>query len=102
MHDGSRCFLDLPATSDWCAVRDHVAKLPGAKLTGFLTDQITEAWIDFRFRDHRFTIHDPTGDYWFFVSDPNCPEQILVDVADHFGMLLRPPTAPSNYRLERP
>jgi hypothetical protein len=63
MRDGSRHFAALPETRDWYAVRDHVRWLPGAELTGFLCDGVTEAWIDFRFRGHRFSINDQYGDY---------------------------------------
>jgi hypothetical protein len=49
MNDGSRNFGALPQNELWYAVRDHVQNPPSAKLTGFLCDNITEAWIDFSF-----------------------------------------------------
>ena len=54
MHDASRHFGALPETYDvqspqWYRVRDHVARLQGAVLTGFTTDDVIEAWIDFRY-----------------------------------------------------
>ena len=89
MCDGSRNFADLPQNLDWYPVRDHVQALPGAVLTGFLTDHVTEAWIDFTYRSHRFSINDQNGDYWFFVDDPECDEAILGEVLTHFeGLLL--------------
>ena len=88
MHDGSRHFGDLPQTVLWYAVRDHVAQLPGAVLTGFVTDDVTEAWIDFTYHSHAFSINDQLGEYWFFVNDPACPETILSEVLDHFAGLL--------------
>ena len=88
MHDGSRHFGDLPQTALWYDVRDHVARLPGAQLTGFVTDDITEAWIDFTYRQHDFSINDQFGDYWFFVSDPACPDEVLNEVLSHFAELL--------------
>jgi hypothetical protein len=90
MHDGSRHFGDLPQTRMWYAIRDHVERLPGAVLTGFITDGITEAWIDFTYREHAFSINDQFGDYWFFVNDPGCPDDILSDVLGHFAELLEP------------
>jgi hypothetical protein len=105
MRDGSRCFLSLHPNADWTAVRDHVGRLEGAKLTGFLTDGITEAWIDFHYAGHKFNINDSPGDYWFFVSDPTCPDTILHKVAEHFASLLEPVGSsqglPSNTSLER-
>jgi len=88
MHDGSRCFLALPPAVDWYAVRDHVAGLRGAELTGFLTDDVTECWIDFRYSGHEFSINDAPGDYWFFVEDAACPDAVLQSVAAHFSLLL--------------
>ncbi len=88
MHDGSRNFTDLPMTQDWYAVRDHVRLLPGATLTGFVTDDVTEAWIDFTWRGHRFSINNQYGDDWFFVDDPLCPEGFLMEVRAHWAELL--------------
>jgi hypothetical protein len=79
MHDGSRQFGELPQRVGWYAVRDHVLRLPGASLTGFLCDGVTEAWIDFAFAGHAFTINDQFGEYWFRrqprvsrAAPPNC------------------------------
>ncbi len=87
MNDGSRHFTDFPVTLDWYAVRDHVKTLPGAILTRFVTDGFSEAWIDFTYRGHRFSINDQYGDYWFFVDDPTCPEEILLEVQAHWAKL---------------
>lgn len=51
-------------------MRDHVEKLEGATLTGFLCDGVLEAWIDFSFRNHDFSINDQFSEYYFFVKDP--------------------------------
>lgn len=88
MHDGSRYFGDLPQTTNWYLVRDEVVKLPGAELKSFVTDHITEAWIDFSYQGHQFSINDQYGDYWFFVKDPACPDAILLAVLEHFKSLL--------------
>lgn len=88
MCDGTRNFATLSASRDWYAVRDHVASLAGAAITAFVCDDLTEAWIDFRFRGHEFSINDQMGEYWFFVRDPNCDATILQAVAEHFRTLL--------------
>lgn len=88
MNDGSRHFGGLPQTKLWYEVRDHTEKLAGAKLTGFITDHVTEAWIDFEYREHTFSINDQYGEYWFFVADPACPDEILAQVLAHYGSLL--------------
>jgi hypothetical protein len=105
MRDGSRCFLALRPNADWETVRNHVPGLEGAKLTRFLTDGIAEAWIDFHYAGYKFNINDSPGDYWFFVSDPECPDSILHKVAEHFGSLLEPEGSkqglPPNKSFER-
>ena len=90
MHDGSRHFGGLPQTVLWEEMRDHIATLPGATITGFVCDYVTEAWIDFTYAGHSFSVNDQYGDYWFFVDDPACPDHVLVDVLDHCEMLLGP------------
>ncbi len=87
---GSREFATLPPNYTGYSTRDHVMKLPGAKLTSFITDCITESWIDFTYRGHNFTLNDPWNDYYCFVEDPACPDDILVDVVEHFLQLLEP------------
>jgi hypothetical protein len=82
-HDGSRQFLALPATRGPRALRDHLAKLPGARIGGVVSDGITESWIDFEFGDHAFTVNEQFGEYWFFVRDPGCPPAVLAAVAAH-------------------
>jgi len=88
MHDGSRNFADLPVTKLWYDVRDHVRTLAGAQLTGFVCDDVTEAWIDFTYREHHFSINDQHGNYWFFVEDPGCDHAILEEVLHHWERLL--------------
>ncbi len=88
MNDGSRQFAKLPQTKLWHELRDHLQKLNGAVVTGFLTDGNTEAWIDFKFRGQTFTINDQFGHYWFFVDDPLCPDEILTEVVTHCERLL--------------
>ena len=88
MNDGSRQFGELPQRVLWYEMRDHLLRLPGVKLTSFVCDGVTEAWIDFTFGGHVFSINDQFGDYWFFVSDPECPESLLRSVLDHFEQIL--------------
>ena len=88
MNDGSRKFAELPQTRLWRELRDHLQTLSGAVVTSFLTDGVTEAWIDFTFRGHSFTVNDQFGDYWFFVADPSCPHGILTEVVSHCERLL--------------
>jgi len=88
MNDGSRHFGDLPQTVLWHQLRNHIEQLAGAEVTHFVTDNVTEAWIDFSFRGHRFSVNDQFGAYWFFVNDPTCPDEILEAVLSHCEFLL--------------
>jgi hypothetical protein len=93
MNDGSRRFAALPETFNarhpqWEVLRDWVRALPGATLTDFMTDDITEAWIDFAFCGQTFSINNQFGEWWFFVSDPGCPDDVLERVVAHFETLL--------------
>ena len=92
MKDGSRHFAGLPQTTLWYDVRDHVDRLTGATLTGFVTDHVTEAWIDFTYAGHHFSINDQGGQYGFFVVDPACPDEVLLRVLRYFEHLLVSPS----------
>ena len=88
MKDGSRPFGDLAQTVLWHELRDHIERFDGAEVTGFITDEITEAWIDFSYCGYHFSVNDQFGDYWFFVEDPKCPDEILEAVLSHCELLL--------------
>ena len=88
MHDGSRHFAALPETESWHALHEHVKKLEGVGDTDIITDEVTEAWIDFSFRGHEFSVNNQHGDYWFFVEDPACPTEVLEAVLSHCKLLL--------------
>jgi len=82
-NDGSRWFAELPESRSWRELRDHLARLSGVYITKFLTDEVTEAWIDFAYRGHTFSVNNQFGDYWFFVREPGCPDDILIEVVSH-------------------
>jgi hypothetical protein len=89
MKDGSRKFGEMPQRALSEEMRDHALRLRGATLTRFVCDGVTEAWIDFTFGGHAFSINDQLGDYWFFVAAPACPEVLLREVLDHFEQSAR-------------
>ena len=98
MNDGSRHFGSLPETYDtespqWHRLRAHLETLPGAALTRFVTDDVTEAWLEWTWREHAFSLNDQHGEWWFFVADPRCPDALLEAVLTHFEVLLAPTTA---------
>lgn len=108
MNDGSRHFGDLPEryhvdVPEWEVLRDQVGALAGATLTGFATDHVTEAWIDFTWRGRSFSINNQHGQWWFFVDDVACPDELLYAVLDHFEDRLDPirTAAPDGYEIGR-
>lgn len=84
MHDGSRNFADLPEVIFFDKLREIAKLLEGAAETAFVTDWVTEVWLDFDFRGYKFSINNQNGDYWFFVENPECPDKILLEVVEHF------------------
>lgn len=84
MKDGSRNFADLPEVVSFDELREHGRTLRGAVETGFATDWVTEVWLDLYYRDHRFSINNQMGEYWFFVEQPDCADEILIDFVRHF------------------
>ena len=88
MNDGSRHFADMPEAVFFDDLADHTEELEGALITEFITDGVIEMWLEFEYRGQHFSVNNQLGDYWFFVRDPNCPEEILLEVCDHFRHLL--------------
>jgi hypothetical protein len=96
LKDGSRLFAELWETQSKDAVRGHVAKLRGAAVEPI--DASSEAEmpvIRFGYAGHTFSIVAGTGEFRLIVADPNCDEDILMQVAGHFNELLRPTTTHS-------
>jgi hypothetical protein len=87
MKDGSRQFGILPQAVLWSELGDHIGKLDGLEITDFLTDQMTEAWIDFSYRGYKFSVNDQYGEYWFFVDNPQCPDETLETILSHCQLL---------------
>jgi len=88
MNDGSRHFGDLTESIEWHQLRDHIERLDGVGVTDFITDNVTEVWIDFGYRGYRFSVNNQFGSYWFFVDNPKCSEEILETVLGHCGLVL--------------
>ncbi len=88
MNDGSRHFVDLPEVVFFDEFCDYTEKLKGAEIIEFLTDGVVQMWLDFEFSGHKFSVINQLGDYWFFVENPDCPDEILLEVIAHFRKLL--------------
>jgi len=88
MNDGSRHFVDMPEVVFFDEFADHVEELEDAEIIEFLTNGVVEMWLEFEFSGHQFSVTNHLGDYWFFVQDVDCPDEILIEVIDHFRQLL--------------
>lgn len=87
MNDGSRHFLCLPEKLSPRQLLLHIDGFDGAVLSEYLLGG-TESWIDFKYREHDFSINNRPGDFLFFVKDPQCAGDILQQVAVYFVKLL--------------
>ena len=88
MNDGSRHFVDMPVeTAFFDDFADHIEELEGAEITEFITDGVVEMWLEFTFRGYKFSVTNQLADYLFFVEDASSPEEILIEVIDHFQKL---------------
>jgi len=88
MTDGSRHFVDLPEIVFFDEIYEHTEELDGAEIIEFITDGVIGMWLDFQFRGHKFSVTNQFGDYWFFVENPECPDEILIEIIEHFRQLL--------------
>ncbi|NNE98238.1 MAG: hypothetical protein HKN25_04375 [Pyrinomonadaceae bacterium] len=86
--DDARHFVDFPEVIFFDEFSNHMETLDGVEITEFEMDGTIEMWLEFGFRKHRFFVNNRFGDYWFFVEDPKCPEEILLEIAEHFRKLL--------------
>ncbi len=86
--DTARHFVDFPEVIFFDEVRNHIETLPKAEITEFEMDGVFEMWLEFTFQKNKFFINNRLGDYWFFVEDPKCDEEILLEIIDHFRKLL--------------
>jgi hypothetical protein len=74
----------------WKALYKYIGKLEGVKKTGFLTDYIaTEVWMNFTFRGYNFHINNQMQEYWFFVENADCPDEILDEIVSYCSPLWR-------------
>lgn len=87
MHDGSLHFAIFPQVVSPLRTLLKIFTLWGAYPTAYLPS-VTETWIDFRYKGNKFSIHNPMGDFWFFVENPNCSKTHLIKVMKHFESLL--------------
>ena len=87
MPDGSRLFASFKFPVSWPVFRQHLEQMQSLKVTRFVTDGVTEGWLDFDYFGHHFTVNDPQGEFFVFVDDAECPSFILGELMKHFRKL---------------
>lgn len=87
MQDGSRLFAVFKFDPGWRVLHRHLQTMEGLVVTGFLTDGVTEGWLDFNYFGKSFTIHDPLGEFHVFSQDGDCSPFILGELMKHFRKL---------------
>ena len=86
--ENARHFVDLPEVIAFDDLLDHLEELEGVEISDIELDGIIEMWLEFKFRKHKFFVHNELGDYMFFVKDEECPDKILLKIINHFRLLL--------------
>ena len=87
MNDGSRHFYAHPTVISWDDLLDHLENLDELEITGIVSDDVIETWVDFTYRTYEFSINNQNGDFWFFSENLNCPEKVLEEIVEHCGKL---------------
>lgn len=82
---GARQFARVPETMTWPDLLSQLQTVPGLTVGNSSIDNTAEAWIEFSYRGHSFKVNNQFGDYGFFVQDPSCPDEILLEVVNHCG-----------------
>jgi hypothetical protein len=87
--NNARHFVDFPVElAFFDEFADHLEDLEGAEITEFDVNGIVDMSLMFEYRENQFLIDIYFDDYRFFVEDAKCPEEILLEIIDHFRKLL--------------
>jgi len=88
MKDGSLLFAEISEGITWEQLKYHIEGLEQLYIMDFLTDGVTEAWLDFYYYGQIFSIHSPMmGGYLLYAKDHNCPAFMLMELIVHFRKL---------------
>lgn len=87
--EDARHFVDFPVElAFFDEFADHLEELEGAEITEFDVDGIVDMSLKFEYRGNLFMVDIYFDDYRFFVEDAKCPEEILLEIINHFRKLL--------------
>ncbi len=77
MNDGSRHFGELDFVALFDVMREHLKKLADVRETGFVTDWVTEMWIDFEYNGHFSLLTTSSVGIGFLSVTPPVPIKFL-------------------------
>ena len=98
----SRWFYEANRLPELKRTKSHAAKLEGLNIVS--KSGSSSCWtIVFSFRDHRFLIdtNDHAGHSEFFVSESDCPDNVLLEVLKHFHSCSPLVGSPPKKRIHR-
>ena len=82
-------FAAAPETVSWMRLRRHLDPMPGASVVDLACDRMNEAALVFTYRGHRFGIDLHDGKFRLHVEDATCPDDVLHDVVEYAGQLVK-------------
>jgi hypothetical protein len=85
MTDGSRHFVDLPEVVFFDEFYEHTEELEDVEITEFITDGVVGMWLDFEFREHKFSVTNQFGDYWFSSKIRRVPTKFCLKLSSIFA-----------------
>jgi len=69
------------------ALKEHLEKLDGLKVTGYTPEILTEAEISFTYKGFEFDVDNTHWEWQFWVYG-NCSKKILDEIETHCTLLL--------------
>ena len=86
-----RVFAELPFSRSWREIRQHVGRLHGACVTGFIAEH-GAGRLGFFYKHYRFCIRNRGARLEFCVDEAEDLDPVVCKVQGHFASLLSPGT----------
>lgn len=82
MVDDSRMFAWVENTS--FTVQEIQEIISGSDSFSFMPDGIESKWLDFVYKEEKFTVFSGRSDLIFFADNQHCPESLLNELLQQF------------------
>jgi hypothetical protein len=80
MADNSRLFGILDSYVSWETLKHCIKSRKDVVPLAIVGQYPDSRWFDFFYKDHEISINNQGNEYLFFVSDCNCPVNILSEL----------------------